>query len=314
MRRYLMRKKILIAVDSSIHSKQAVEYSVKMSAIIQDLYYTIFNVQTSVSQFLLDEAEKDPKVRETLSKAIKKNESSSLIILEKYRNLMVQKGIVPDRIEIISRSKIESVAKDILFFGQKIPYDAVVVGRRGVSRIQKTFMGSVTSNILEHCTAIPVWLIDGTVMPSKIMVAIDGSESSMRAVDHLCFMVGEDTSVEIVIFHVISSMQKMVTGSSIKKNSDVGKIISESIKQNIDQTLSTVITQFEKAGLKKSQIRVKTSKRFLNPGKAIIDESEKGNYGTVVIGRSSINRSIFTGSVSRYVINHISNRALWIVS
>ena len=309
-----MRKKILIAVDASIHSKQTVGYSVKMSAMIHDLHYTIFNVQKSISQFLLDEAEKDSKVREELSKVIKENESASLIVLDKYKKFMVQRGIGSDRIEIVSGSKIESIAKDILVFGQKVPYDAVVVGRRGVSRIQKTFMGSVTSNILEHCTAIPVWLVDGTVMPSKIMVAIDGSESSMRAVDHLCFMVGEDISAEIVIFHVISGIQKIVTGKSVKNNSIVEKIISESIKQNIDQTLSTVENQFEKAGLKKSQIHVKTSKRFLNPGKAIIDESEKGNYGTVVIGRSGISRSIFTGSVSRYVINHISNRALWIVS
>lgn len=309
-----MRKKILLAVDASIHSKQAVVYSVKMSSVIPDLYYTIFNVQKSISQFLLDEAEKNSKIREELSKVIKKNESSSLIVLEKYKELMVQMGIGSDRIEIVSRSKIDCAAKDILVFGQKTPYDAVVVGRRGVSRIQKTFMGSVTSNILEHCTAIPVWLVDGTVMPSKIMVAMDGSESSMRAVDHLCFMVGEHASVEIVLFHVISGIQKIGTGNSIKNKKDVGKIISESIKQNMDQTLSIAKNQLKKAGLKESQIRVKISKRFLNPGKAIIDESEKGNYGTVVIGRSGISRSIFTGSVSRYVINHISSRALWIVS
>jgi nucleotide-binding universal stress UspA family protein len=40
----------------------------------------------------------------------------------------------------------------------------------------------------------------------------------------------------------------------------------------------------------------------------------KGNFGTVVIGRRGINKAFFMGSVSRYIINRISNRSLWIVT
>lgn len=309
-----MKKKILIAVDDSINSKQAVVYAVKMSEVIHDLYYTIFNVQKSISLFLLEESEKDPIILEEVSRIKNTNEIFSVKVLEKHKDLMVQNGIDPDRIEMVSGPKTDSVAKDIMVFGQKIPYDAVVVGRRGASRIQKTFMGSVTSNILEHCTAIPVWLVDGTVKTPKIIIAIDGSENSKRAMDHFCFMIGGEQSVDILLFHVISGLQKIGTGKSIKNNSNAEKTIFTSIRHNIDQIMSSAQNQLEKAGLKKSQIRIKVSKGFLNPGKYIIDESEKGNYGTVVIGRCGNSRSFFTGSVSRYVINHISNRSLWVVS
>lgn len=309
-----MQKKIVIAVDDSIYSKNSVKYAVRISDVLPDISYTIFNVQCTVSQFLVDEAKKNMKVQNELSKILKRNETASHALVVKYRELMINMGIDAQKIEIATKPKILFVAKDILDFGQKLPYDAIVVGRRGVSRIQKTFMGSVTSNILEHSTAIPVWLIDGTVNSSKIMIAVDGSSSSMRAIDHVCFMIGESKTADITLFNVIPKINLMGAKNNDKDKKDLDKILAESSKQNVEKVFSNAKILFEKAGLKENQIHFKTSSRFLNPGKAIIDESEKGNYGTVIVGRSGVSKSIFIGSVSRYVINHISNRALWIVS
>ena len=67
------------------------------------------------------------------------------------------------------------------------------------------------------------------------------------------------------------------------------------------------------AGFEDNQIDAKISKALMNPGKAIIEEAKQGNYGTILIGRRGINRAFFTGSVSHYVINQMSNRAVWIV-
>ena len=47
---------------------------------------------------------------------------------------------------------------------------------------------------------------------------------------------------------------------------------------------------------------------------AIVDEAKKENYGTVVIGRRGASKAFFMGSVSRYVLDRFSNRALWLVS
>ncbi len=309
-----MQKKIVIAVDDTIYSKNSIKYVVKISDVIPDSLYNLFNVQASISHFLLDEAKKNMKVQNELSKIIKRNESASHALLGKYKDIMINMGIDSNRIDIATQPKLQCVAKDILDFGHKLPYDAIVVGRRGFSRLQKTFMGSVTSNILEHCTAVPVWLIDGTITSLKILVALDGSVSSMRAIDHLALMIGESKTADITLFSVIPKIKIMGAKNSDRHNDDIDKIISESSRQNIEYIFLNAKTLLEKAGLKKNQIHFKTTSRFLSPGKAIIDESEKGNYGTVVVGRSGISKSFFTGSVSRYVINHISNRALWIVS
>lgn len=309
-----MQKKIVIAVDDSIYSKHSVKYAVKISEVIPDISYIIFNVQNSISQYITDEAKKNMRIQKELSKIMRKNEASSRSLLAKYKDLMIGMGIDSDRIDVASQPKLQCVAKDIIDFGQKCPYDAIAVGRRGFSRIQRTFMGSVTSNILEHSTAIPVWLIDGTVTSAKILVAMDGSASSMRAIDHLGFMIGESETADITLFSVIPKIKITGEENSAKDKDNLDKIISMSRKQKTDQILLNAKALLEKAGLKENQISIKISSRFLNPGKAIINESEKGHYGTIVVGRSGVTKSIFTGSVSRYVINNMSNRALWIVS
>jgi nucleotide-binding universal stress UspA family protein len=49
-------------------------------------------------------------------------------------------------------------------------------------------------------------------------------------------------------------------------------------------------------------------------GKMILAEAKKGNYGTVVVGRRGADQSRFFGSVSRYVTERITDRAMWLVS
>ena len=52
-----MDKKILLAVDDSLHSKEAVKYAVAISSTVKDLHYVLFHVQPVISHYLLDEAQ-----------------------------------------------------------------------------------------------------------------------------------------------------------------------------------------------------------------------------------------------------------------
>ena len=61
-----MKKKIMIAVDDSIHTKNAIRYACNIAASATNVYFTLFHLQPMISQFLLDEAEKDPKSRAEL--------------------------------------------------------------------------------------------------------------------------------------------------------------------------------------------------------------------------------------------------------
>ena len=53
-----MEKKLLLAVDDSVHSKHAIQYAVNMASAVNELKFTLFHVQPAISQFLLKEARK----------------------------------------------------------------------------------------------------------------------------------------------------------------------------------------------------------------------------------------------------------------
>ena len=224
-------------------------------------------------------------------------------------------GIDEKRTEIVTQPRRLGLAKDIIDFGHVGRYDAIVVGRRRMTRLQEVFMGSVSSNLLEHSQFIPVWLVDGEGAPDKIMGAVDGSESSLRAVDHISFMLMRNPNVAVTLLHVMSNAKEFYEESLDEEPSaELEDLVSSDDKKRIDQFYSTAVKKFKDAGLSESQIDIQTVEGRRRPGRVIIEIAEKDNFGTVVIGRRGINKAFFTGSVSHYVINKASACALWVVS
>ena len=308
-----MQKKILLAVDDSVHSKRAIQYVGRMSSNIKNLNYVLFNSLPAISQYLLDEAKKNVIERAKLNAMVKKNTDSARRVLEDYKTEMIRMGVSEDSISITTRLRMKGVAKDILDFGQEKLYDAVVVARRGLSALQEVFMGSVTNDIIEHSRVIPVWLVDGSVSSSKIMLAVDGSESSLRAVDHICFILGGNPDIKITLLHVVTRAKDYIGIDFDENEKDIEKIVLQESKEAIDNFYAQAQKKFSENDLSENQIEIKVIERTAKPGKAITEASKKDDYGTVVIGRRGVGKSFFMGSVSRYVINKTSNRALWVV-
>ena len=315
-----MEKKILLAIDDSEHAKNAVRYAAMISSAVKNLTYTLFHVQPAVSQYLADEAETSPKARAALEKMYKKQTEQGMRILEEQKARMVDLGIDGSRIELVTEPRNAGLAKDILQYAQDRYYDAIVVGRRGLSRLQEVFMGSLTRNLLEFSEAIPVWIIDREIVSSTIMLAVDGSASSFRAADHLSFMVGGNPSVKITLFHVTpSAKDSFVLDSDANAKTaeadekELEEILKSGDKKSMDIFLAHAQRMFAEAGLSENQVTIKAVPSQGGIGKQIMQEFKKGKYGTLVIGRRGINKSFFMGSVSDYLLNKASDCAIWLV-
>jgi nucleotide-binding universal stress UspA family protein len=309
-----VKKKILLAVDDSIYSKYTIVYAAKMASITSQLNYTLFHVLPTVSQYLTDEAKTDFQANAELKKIMLRNQEKAIRFLNNYKDQMVKMGIKEDRIDIIAQPKMLGMARDVLEHAQKGLYDAICIGRRGLTRLQATFSGSVTKKLLQHSQFIPVWVVDGEVESKKVMAAVDGSESSLRAVDHLCFMLMDNHEIKITIFHVSAKLGDYCEIDFNDTGGELEKFIVEGDKRCVQNFYTHALKKFKDAGISEDRILIKEVKPRMNVGKAIISELKKGNYGTVVLGRRGISRSFFMGKVSEYVIEKIENRALWLVS
>ncbi len=308
-----MEKKILMAVDDSIHATQSLRYATKMFSGSKDVTFTLFHGQPMISQYLLDEARTHPKANASLKKIIKKNAAEAQMLLEKQKKRMVTMGVPNERIEMVTQPRMIGRSKDIREYAHKGIYDAIVVGRRGLSRIQKTFMGSTSAELLESAEVIPVWMVDGNVTSQRILVAVDGSESSYRALDHVESMFSENPEIKYSLFHVSPDVEDMDGIFLGKDDPDIQDLVTQASERLIGKFFADAAQKVKEAGIAADRVEILTTKRKAKVGKMILEEAKKGNYGTVVVGRRGADRAHFFGSVSRYVTERIADRALWLV-
>lgn len=308
-----MQKKILMAVDDSMSAKCAVSYATAMSKCITDLSYTLFTVQPGVSPYILDEAKTNLKAKFALDKMVRQNREKAQKILDGHKSEMCQTGLSEDRINTKTTVKQLGTAEDILETAMDGMYDAVVIGRRGLSKLEQIFAGSVTANLLEHGGGVPIWVVDGNVRPSDILVAVDGSESSLRAVDHVAFMFSKNTNTNIVMVHVVPKTEdiKNLSGDA---GIDLEEIIKSGRQKKIKDFYVAAMQKFMDAEVPKERVHLKELPPQKNPGKAVIDEAVKSGYATIVVGRRNIKKSAFMGSVSRHIIQYADNKAVWLVA
>ena len=309
-----MEKKILMAVDDSIHSHQSLRYATRMLSGSKDVTYTLFHGQPMISQYILDEAGTDLKDNASLKKVIKKNTADAQRLLEKQKERMITIGVPNERIEMVAQQRMIGLSKDILEYARKGIYDAIVVGRRGLSRIQKTFMGSTSAELLGNAEMIPVWMVDGNVTSQRILVAVDGSESSYRALDHVGSMFSENPEIKYSLFHVSPDAEDIDTTSFGIDDPYIQDIVTKASERVMGKFFADAEQKLKEAGIAADRVEIITTKPKAKVGKMILEEAKRANYGTVVVGRRGADRAHFFGSVSRYVTERITDRALWLVA
>lgn len=308
-----MKRKILVAVDDSFHSKHCIRYLATMASVLPSLHFTLVHVQPGISQFLIDDAKRNMKAKVELKKIQKRNQGAAEALLDGIRTQMAKSGIDADRIQTQTLAKNLGVAKDIIELGQEGRYDAIAAGRRGLTGVQELFLGSLTAKLVEHSAVIPVWIIEGEVPNARILLAVDGSESAFRALDHVCFMIGDNPEARLTLFHVVPRLGDYCKIDFSQPNLEMESFIVEGDKRCLSDFYAHAMNTCRSAGIEKERIEVKESKRKVGVGKAIVEEARRGKYGTVVIGRRGSGRAFFMGSVSRYVLGKSSSRAVWLI-
>ena len=309
-----MEKKILVAVDTSNHSAKAVRYAAEIYETLKDVKLTLLHVQPAISQYILDEVKKSPKANAELKKMMRKNNAAAQQLLDMLKQKMTRIGASGADIEITTRPRVLGVAKDILEYSVAGSFDAVILGRRGLSGIAEYFAGSVSANIVNNSDFMPIWLVDEKALSKNIMVAVDGSESSLKAVDHLAFIVGDNPDLKISFLHVTPRLTDVCPVDFGDSDTEtLEEIIRQGDNECIDRFFSHALKKLKEAGIQESQIEVHSIEGIYRPGKAIIAAYRKGKFGALVIGRRGTGKKFFTGSVSRYLLDHFTDGALWVV-
>lgn len=130
----------------------------------------------------------------------------------------------------------------------------------------------------------------------KILVAIDGSENSKRALQTVIEMAA-DKEYKVTLMHVVQPVYQAVGGYGMI---DMASLTS------IQEGYGRDVLDESKEIMEKAHVQVDTQLVLGARGKQICELANSGEYDLIVIGRRGIGRleEVVLGSVSSYVVRH----------
>ena len=316
------KKKILLAVDGSEQSFEAVRY-VSQVFLPKRLEVVLLHVMTKVPESFWD-IEKNPTFRHKLAPVAAWASQQERIIeefMERSRQLFVERGVPEESVSVKIQERNLGVARDIVREAQN-GYDAVVVGRWGMSKLKDLVWGSIANKLVGHLVHVPLWVVGGTPPTGKLLVAVDTSEEITGTVDYVASML-EGSDWQVTLFHVLRGFESLTAAyegsvAPLLETIDFSELKAEFEKaeKTIQKVFEEANSRFAEAGLDSARVTTKVVTGAPSRAKAIVEEAQAGGYGTIVVGRRGLSRveEFFMGRVSSKVIQLAKEMAVWVVS
>jgi len=215
--------------------------------------------------------------------------------LDEARRWLIDMGFPKDRIELKSSPARFGTVKDIASEAERGLYDAVVLGRSGLTWFDEFFNESVTQGLLWESITFPLWVCRNPEKDRRgVLLCVDGSEQAMRIADHVGFVLRDEPEHTVTVFH----------------NRAVGLPEGE----RIDEIMGGAADILRSNGIDEERIDfvLKSSK---DPAGLILKEAQSGNYAAVAVGRSVKKGALLGGhfsSVSQTLLRKLEGASMWI--
>ena len=307
------RYKILLAYDGTSPSRQAVAYLDQMFSHRKNFEITLCVIARRPPSYLFQSGggKSFLEREELLEKAISESMIRAREIAERGKTLF--SDFPQERIDLQISLQAGDLAYELIREAESGYYDAIVVGRRGLSRITQGFLGSVSYKLAQH-TRIPVWMVAGKKWNHKILVAVDLGEPGFRVVDHVAYIFSQDPKAKITLFHVVYPWVGAEARTETLKKME--QTLEASEEEETRTFFERARKRFEEENFPSERVQVKIVRSIFGPASAILKEARRGKYGSVVVGRRGRGgfKDLLLGSVSTKIIATLKDRAVWLVS
>ncbi len=166
-------------------------------------------------------------------------------------------------------------------------------------------------------------------MKKKILIALDGSQSSMRAVEHVADMICSHKVSEVTLFHVCfhpPSLLEHGGSEDPREERELDVHLHEKLTRWVERCREWVREDIfdgakkvlQDRGCSDEPVNVRTKvcpEAQTDVASCLIREAQDGGYDAVVLGRrgASARREFLFGSIASRVIHHLESCAVWIV-
>jgi nucleotide-binding universal stress UspA family protein len=175
-------------------------------------------------------------------------------------------------------------------------FNAVVLGRRGLSWYETLFADKLSRDALLLSVATPVWVCrEPEYDRTGVLLCLDGSAPSLRMAEHVGRVLVRESRHPVTLFRVLRR------GESGLKSP--GEILAEGRAALLA------------AGMAPARIG-ETTVFEEDVARAVLHRATEGRYAVVAVGCTGAGRGfhegIFAGSVSRALLKHLRGASLWV--
>lgn len=308
------KSNLLIAMDLSVHSCNAVRY-VTRNCAPAGVKVSLMHVMPTAPEIFWD-LEKEAFFKEQMkgkyAKWKREAEKEAQAFLDQAKNILLEAQVGEGSVKIMVQERKKGMARDIIEEAKK-GYDAVVVGRRGLSKLEDVFLGSVSHKIVEKVGNVPVWVVGGDIQSKKMLIAVDASDNSRKAVDYVGGFAAA-TEAELTLYHVIRSLGTEFLQDFPRSKEEL-KVFEEAVASHARDMFQAYQESLEQAGVLPARILTKYNRQSHSRAGEILREAKAGDYGTIVMGRRGLSKvhEFLMGRVTNKVLSRAEGFAVWLV-
>ena len=293
-----MEKHLLVTISHGKNAAQCLRFLSGYLTDMAELRLTLFYVAPRSVDWKLDRDMTPDEAALDEIETIKRRHGRQTLD-EAKQWLVRMREFDPARIETKLAHPSRGTVPEIVEEAHNGLYDAVLLGRRGLSWVEQMFEDSVSHKMLWEDIDFPLWVcrMHQKDFPHRLLLCADGSEESARVADHAGFMLRGEPH-EVTLLHV-----------------DGATDASEACR-DADTCFSMAREALLETGFPAERIHEK-SITATNAARAVAREAREGGYGAVAVGRRSSHepsalKLVFPGSTSVSLLRELHDIALWI--
>jgi len=307
-----LKDKILVAVDVSARCLETIRHITERKPF-QKKHLVLYNVSVSRPHFYWD-VEKEPLSKEAVAQIRDWEAEQKKTIdhfMEKARQILLDSGF-PEETVTIKIKKIEhGITRDIVDEA-KDDYLAVIISRSGTGELPDPFLGTNAVKVIQNLSFVPVFIAGKNLPGKNILVAMDGSEGAMQAIDFVGELMG-GYNFKVSLVHVVRDTSSIGPAPLYRPlpQEDI-QVAEQKIRTVFDEARSRLLNR----GFNTDDVTNKLITGASSRARAIVQEAEQLGNATIVLGRRGLSRSedFFMGGVSNKVIQLGVEQAVWVVT
>jgi nucleotide-binding universal stress UspA family protein len=287
----MMERNLLITVGDDPDSLYGVRFVSTFFRNKRDMKLTLLHVAPKFESLDAQEAlrvhEMDRALSEIYTRKGQAAIERSIQILrnEDFASHQIRSRLIPRHYGMIG---------DLVEEAKQGNYDAVVLGRRGYSILEKVFHPWFSEATMDLELDFPLWICKRPERGLRnVLLCIDGSEPASKMAEHVGFMVGKEEQHGITLLHV-----------------------DDGSRQDIEVWLDSARRRLADGGVQEERIKTLVVSGH-DAARVIREESSKGAFAVVAVGRRGLgyaerSEKPFMGSQSLELLNLLDKSALWV--